>query len=218
MIRMPARSPQIASFVLFLGLCASGAYWTLHLMKPRPRAVAAPPPAVAPPVDVNAAGMLFGGAPVAAAGPSNYQLKGVVATASGRSAAIVAVEGRPAVIVGIGGAVAPGVTVQEVHPRYVVLMENGAARRLDLPEPTGPSSTGTAPPGVVPTSPPAVVTPPPQVPTEPPQSRQPTPQPALAPGQAPGSVQSYQPIGPVNVQPPPQQPSQPPSQLPPMVR
>jgi hypothetical protein len=42
MIRMPARSPQIASFVLFLGLCASGAYWTLHLMKPRPRAVAAP--------------------------------------------------------------------------------------------------------------------------------------------------------------------------------
>ena len=72
------RMPVLLSFILFIALCASAAYWGLQLIRPPLRPMAAPPPVAVAEVRMDSAAGLFGGRPVAAAVASNYQLKGVV--------------------------------------------------------------------------------------------------------------------------------------------
>ena len=129
------RWPLLVSFVLFIALCASATYWGMQLYKPPARAVAAPPPSVQAPPDPRAAVVLFGGrqGPVAVA--TNYQLRGVVSSGtSGESIAILAADGKPAEAVRANREIKPGVIVKEVHPRYVLLQENGVIKRVELPE------------------------------------------------------------------------------------
>ena len=129
------RWPLLVSFVLFIALCVSATYWGMQLYKPPARAVAAPPPSVQAPPDPRAAVVLFGGrqGPVAVA--TNYQLRGVVsAGVSGESIAILAADGKPADAVRANREIQPGVIVKEVHPRYVLLQENGVIKRVELPE------------------------------------------------------------------------------------
>jgi general secretion pathway protein C len=127
------RWPLLVSFVLFIALCASATYWGMQLYKPPARAVAAPPPAVQTPPDPRAAVVLFGGrqGPVAVA--TNYQLRGVVSSGtSGESIAILAADGKPAETVRANREIQPGVIVKEVHPRYVLLQDNGVIKRVEL--------------------------------------------------------------------------------------
>ena len=133
------RLPLVGSVLAVVLLSASLAYWGLQLFKPPQRAIAAPPPP--PPVALNldAAKGLFGGQ-ISVAAASNYQLKGVVASQGSGSAAILAVDNKPALALGIGKEVVPGVTVKEVHPRYVLLSEGGAIKRIDLPSDAGATS------------------------------------------------------------------------------
>ena len=129
------RWPLLVSFVLFIALCVSATYWGMQLYKPPARAVAAPPPAVQSPPDPRAAVVLFGGrqGPVAVA--TNYQLRGVVSSGtSGESIAILAADGKPAEAIRANREIQPGVIVKEVHPRYVLLQENGVMKRVELPE------------------------------------------------------------------------------------
>ncbi|HJU71098.1 MAG TPA: type II secretion system protein N [Paucimonas sp.] len=129
------RQPLVASFVLFIVLCISAAYWAMQLFKPPVRAVAAPPPVARAEVKLDAAAALFGGHSATAAVASNYQLKGVVVAGNGKeSIAILAANGKPAQAIGINGIVAPGVTVKEVHPGYVLVSEDGVTKRVELPE------------------------------------------------------------------------------------
>lgn len=127
--------PLVASFILFIAFCASVAYWGLQLFKPAERPVT-PPPATAPvEVRVDAAASLFGGRPAAVAVASNYELKGVLMSGTSReSAVILAADGKPAVTIPVGKEIMPGVTLKEVHPLYVVLLENGMPKRVELPE------------------------------------------------------------------------------------
>ncbi|WP_192804986.1 type II secretion system protein N [Noviherbaspirillum aerium] len=139
------RLPLAISFVLFILLCASIAYWGLQMFKPPLRPVAAPPRAAPPEVRPESATALFGGraAPVAAA--SNYQLRGVIFSGSARdSVAIISADGKPPQAIRVDREVVPGVTVKEVHPGYVILSENGASKRLELPE-TGRDAGITSP-------------------------------------------------------------------------
>ncbi|RJG03414.1 type II secretion system protein N [Noviherbaspirillum sedimenti] len=125
--------PLVASFILFIALCASVAYWGMQLFRPAARAVA-PPPAVAD-ARIDAAAGLFGGRPAAVAVASNYELKGVVmAGSAGESAAILSADGKPATAVAVGKEMMPGVIVKEVHPLHVLLSENGVTKRVELPE------------------------------------------------------------------------------------
>jgi len=142
------RWPLLAGFLLFVALCVSLAYWALQLLKPAPRAVTAPPPASAPPLDLQAAAGLFGGrASVVVA--SNYQLKGVVAAGDDHdSVAILSANGKPAQSLRQGAEIAPGTVVKEVHRSYVVVSEGGVPKRVELPE-TAPKS----PPFVNPAAP-----------------------------------------------------------------
>lgn len=129
------RVPLIVSFLLFIALCASMAYWGLQLFKPPTRPVAAPPRMARADVSPDDAAALFGGRAGKVAVASNYQLKGVVLSGTaGDSIAILSADSKPAQAVAVGMEVVPGVSVKEVHRDYVLLSEGGAIKRVDLPE------------------------------------------------------------------------------------
>jgi general secretion pathway protein C len=129
------RLPLVASFMLFILLCASIAYWGLQLFKPPLRPVAAPPRVAKSDIDPQAAALLFGGRAGKVDVASNYQLQGVVMSGSAdESVAILSANGKPALAVRVDAEVAPGVTVKEVHRDYVLLSDGGATKRVELPE------------------------------------------------------------------------------------
>jgi general secretion pathway protein C len=127
------RWPLITSFVLFIALCASSAFWAMQIFKPPVRAIAASPKVERPvPPLTAAAGVLGGRASMAAA--SNYQLKGVVVAAKpAESVAILAVNGKPAKAIRTNREVMPGVTVSEVRRDHVLLLEGDVVKRVELP-------------------------------------------------------------------------------------
>lgn len=141
------RLPLLLSFFAVIVLAASLAYWALQLYRPQQRPLAAAPPAAMPEPSVDAAASLFGGQ--AAALATNYQLTGVIA--AGRdSAAILVAEGKPPQALKVGKELAPGVSIKEVHPRYVMLSEGGVLKRVDIATDSkaglGMSSPGAAAP------------------------------------------------------------------------
>jgi general secretion pathway protein C len=150
------RLPLVASFLLFIVLCASLAYWGMELFKPAPRQVAAPPRVAQAEVRTEAASGLFGGRRAEAAVASNYQLRGVIFSGRSRdSVAIISADGQPPQAVRVDMEVMPGVTVKEVHRGYVLLSENGATKRVELPEEAEDQGSltyapATPPPGQVP--------------------------------------------------------------------
>ena len=128
------RWPLITTFVLFIALCVSAAYWAMQLFKPQQREVASSPPSSQPAPRLEAAAGLLGGRSSFAVA-SNFQLKGVVvASDPTESVAILATNGKPAQAIRTNAEVAPGITVKEVHNRYVLLSEDGVIKRVDLPE------------------------------------------------------------------------------------
>jgi general secretion pathway protein C len=178
------RLPLLVSFVLFIVLCASIAYWAMQLFKPPVRPVAAPPRAAKQEVRPEAAAALLGGGRSKVAVASNYQLRGVVMSGNSReSVAILSADGKPAQAVRMAMEVMPGVTIKEVHRDYVLLSEGGVTKRVELPEsskeqvdiatvspvrtaPARPTAPGTPPTTASPqhpamTRPPPVVAPPP---------------------------------------------------------
>ncbi len=124
------RLPLIVSLLAVIALSASLAYWVMELYKPKQRPLAAIAEASLPEPAPDAAATLFGGQVVSVVA-SNYRLTGVVA--AGRdSAAILVADGQPPKALKVGAEIAPGVTVREVHPRYVMLSEGGVLKRIDL--------------------------------------------------------------------------------------
>jgi general secretion pathway protein C len=180
------RLPILLSLLALVLLSASIAYWILQLYQPPQRPIAAPPQAVLPEPAIDAAATLFGGQ--AAAVATNYTLTGIVA--DGRdSVAIIVAEGSPPKALKVGKEVAPGVTVAEVHPRYVMLSDSGVMKRIDLPSDTKPAGAqaaaaapaGGEPPGGEPPVSPGPV----QQATETPAPETPPPSAAASPAPAP---------------------------------
>ena len=124
------RLPLVLSLLAVIALSASIAFWVLQLYKPAQRPMSAIAEARMADPAPDAAATLFGGQAVAA-GPSNYQLTGVVA-AGRESVAILVVDGKPPRALAVGKEIASGVTVKEVHPKYVMLSEGGVMKRVDL--------------------------------------------------------------------------------------
>jgi general secretion pathway protein C len=210
------RLPLLFTLLALIFLAVSATYWGMQLYKPVQRPIAAAPVASLPEPSPEAAATLFGGQPVANVA-TNYQLTGIVA--AGRdSVAIIVADGQPPKALKVGHELNPGVSISEVHPRYIMLSEGGVMKRIDLAADTKPAialSGGAAPPLPVP-----------------PQMGRPTLAPAGAlpasePQTAPGAVQSPPPQGEVNpvvpqgqeppqegppadVAPPPNQPHMPP--------
>jgi general secretion pathway protein C len=147
------RLPLIFSLLAVIALSASIAYWVMELYKPKQRPLAAIAEASLPEPSPDAAATVFGGQAVTVM-VSNYRLTGVVA--AGRdSAAILVADGQPPKALKIGAEISPGVSVREVHARYVMLSENGVLKRIDLAADDKPAaSMGGAPaPGYDPNQP-----------------------------------------------------------------
>ena len=135
------RLPLLLSFFALVALTASVTYWVMQSMQGPLRDQAAVPAAAPPPPPIDAAATLFGGQ-ASTAVASNYQLTGVVA-AGRNSAAIIVTDGTPKAIK-LGKEVVAGVTVQEVHPRYVMLSDGGVLKRIELALDTRPAAGGAA--------------------------------------------------------------------------
>jgi general secretion pathway protein C len=207
------RLPLLFTLLTLIFVAVSATYWGMQLYKPQQRPIAAVAPASLPEPSPDAAATLFGGQPVANVA-MNYQLTGIVA--AGRdSVAIIVADGQPPKALKVGRELAPGVSISEVHARYVMLSEGGVMKRVDLAPDTKPAiplSGAAAPPMAMPQQPALV------------------PAGAMPPGEpqtAPGAVQSAPPPGEVNpvvpqgqeppqegppadVVPPPNQPQMPP--------
>lgn len=127
------RLPLLVSFVLFLALCASLAYWALQLFAPAPRAVTAPPQAERKVAPVTAAENLFG-AQGQASTMANMSLRGVIhAGRAADSEAILVVGNEPPRYVKVSAEVMDGVKVKEIHARHVILDDHGVSREVSLP-------------------------------------------------------------------------------------
>jgi general secretion pathway protein C len=180
------RLPILFSLLALILLSASIAYWVLQLYKPAQRPLAPVTVAAQAEPAPDAAATLFGGQALAAVATS-YQLTGVV-VAGRDSAAILVADGQTPQAVKLGKEFASGVTVKEVHPKYVMLSEGGVLKRIELatdtkagpgglsiggpaqpPAPPGNEMTGGGRPTgpVEPQQPP----PPPQQPQMPPPTR-----------------------------------------------
>jgi general secretion pathway protein C len=209
------RLPLLFTLLALIFLAVSATYWGMQLYKPVQRPIAAVPVASLPEPSPDAAATLFGGQPVANVA-TNYQLTGIVA--AGRdSVAIIVADGQPPKALKVGHELNPGVSISEVHPRYIMLSEGGVMKRVDLAADTKPAialSGGAAPP----------VAAPPQMgrPTLAPAGALPATEPQAAPGAVhsappPGEVNPVVPQGqeppqegpPADVAPPPGQPQMP---------
>lgn len=148
------RGRLLLSFVLFIALCASIAYWVLQLYDPPLRPVAAPSQQQFAAPRLEAAAAVFGGQ-AAAPTATNFQLRGVIVSGTPReSVAIIAVEGKPPQAFRANSEVAPGVTVQEVHRDHVLLSDGGALKRVELPAAReGQEGVGMSARAPIPTSP-----------------------------------------------------------------
>jgi general secretion pathway protein C len=135
---MNKRLPLLMSLLGVILLAASLAYWILQLYQPPQRPLAAVPHSGMPEPGIDAAATLFGGQ-IAAASATNYQLTGIVA-AGGESVAIIVAEGSPPKALRVGKELVPGITLAEVHPRYVMLSDGGVMKRLDLAADTKPAA------------------------------------------------------------------------------
>ena len=124
------RLPLLFSLLAVIALSASIAYWVMQLYKPDQRPLTAAPPASMAEPSPDAASTLFGGQAVALVA-TNYQLTGVV-SAGRESVAILVADGQPPKALPVGKELAAGVTVSEVHPRYVMLSEGGVLKRIEL--------------------------------------------------------------------------------------
>jgi len=129
------RLPVFLSFVFFVALCISATFWAMRLFKPSVRPVVAPQPIARLELNMAAAASLFGGRPASVAVASNYQLKGVVVADNPEgSVAILSTDGKPPQSIAINAEVSPGVTVKEVHAKYVLLLDGGITKRVELVE------------------------------------------------------------------------------------
>ncbi len=127
------RLPMLVSFVLFIALCASVTFWGMQLFKSKARTMVAPP--IVQPVRLDAALALFGGHAAIVAVLSNFQLKGVIVSDNpAESVAILGADGKAAQSIAVNAEVVPGVTVKEVFAKYILLSQNGATQRVELPE------------------------------------------------------------------------------------
>jgi general secretion pathway protein C len=181
---MNKRLPLILSLVGVILLAVSLAYWVLQLYQPPQRPLAAVPPSTMPDPPIDAAATLFGGQ-VAVASATSYQLTGIVA--DGRdSVAIIVAEGSPPKALRVGKELSPGITLAEVHPRYVMLSDGGVMKRVDLATDAKAAAPMGGPPGNPGENPGMMAAPV----AQPMPMPMPQPQAAAPPGTVTGSVPS----------------------------
>jgi general secretion pathway protein C len=124
----------IVNAALSAALCASAAYWLAHLKAPAASIIPPILPAAPTPVDISAAASLFGSRISHGLPDRQFQLKGVIVADVPADSVALMSSGGSVRVLPVNAEIAPGVRLAEVHPRYVMLADGGASRRIDLPE------------------------------------------------------------------------------------
>ena len=124
------RLPLLFTLLGLVFVAVSATYWGMQLYKPQQRPITTVQTAALPEPSPDAAATLFGGQAVTNV-VSNYQLTGIV-SAGRDSVAILVADGQPPKALKVGRELAPGVSISEVHPRYIMLSEGGVMKRVDL--------------------------------------------------------------------------------------
>lgn len=128
------RFPLFCTVLLFIVMCASLSFWGLRMFKPAARDVVLPEADAGSGLVLGGWGSVFGASKAAPSG-GNFVLKGIILARNPReSVAIVSVNEKPNVAVRVGREISEGVTVKEVSADYVIISDNGAEQRVDLPK------------------------------------------------------------------------------------
>jgi general secretion pathway protein C len=126
------RAPLLISFILFLALCASAAYWVLQFIQPKARPMVAPPESVTLSPPLSSAAALLGGKANNSLS-SAYQLSGIImANQVADRVAILASQGQAAHAYRLHAQLSAGVELAEINNDYVLLSVQGALKRIDL--------------------------------------------------------------------------------------
>jgi len=138
------RLPVIASFLLFLMLCASITYWLLQWMAPSTRPLIVPMPVERALPEMSAAANLFGGNAEAISAIS-VQLSGIIMANRGAdSVAIIAIEGNPSRSLHTNDELGKGLVIKEIKATSVVLSTPAGKQEVALPSQQKVSSTHEA--------------------------------------------------------------------------
>jgi general secretion pathway protein C len=134
------RLPLLLSFLFFILLSASLAYWGLQLFQPPLRPIVAPAASIQAEIQPGAAAALFGAQSGNSNASSDYQLKGILLADNPQdSIAILSVNGQTPKAIPLGHEIAPGVVVKEIHPDAALISENGVAKSIPLPASAKPA-------------------------------------------------------------------------------
>jgi general secretion pathway protein C len=135
--------PRGVSFVMSALVALSATFWVLKLKASGPASAAIPAvvTGATPTIDPQVLALALGGGkqaatPEAAPASSRYVLAGVVADQSKGGAALIAVDGKPAKAVRVGGTVEGNLVLQSVTARRALLgpdAQGPASVTLDLP-------------------------------------------------------------------------------------
>ena len=139
------RLSLFTSFLLFLALCASVAYWLFQWMAPATRPLVLPAPAEPAPPAMSAAANLFGGT-VELVLSIPIQLKGIIHAANpSESVAIIALEGKPARALRVNAEVMGGLVIKQINSNSVVLVDQTGNREIPLPAFSSQNTTPAPP-------------------------------------------------------------------------
>jgi len=195
-----------AGLVVALALGAwLGAGWFVYVTTPpvMPAAPGRESVTIAAATQAAAEAHVFGAAPVAggiAMSTLNVKLKGVFAGGGGAPGyAIVNTGGRDQ-SARVGTEISPGVALDSVHPRHIVLKHNGIFERVNLEERPLLAQTAARPAAPPPAAAPAPPAPATQTPAAPPSA---------GPGARFQRPEPYAPVGDVPTEPPPPAPAPP---------
>lgn len=137
--------PRTISFILFLAICASLTYWSIEFFTPPSRPVARSSYIAQPLPPVSDAADLFGGKADANT-MKNIQLRGVIlAGRAQESVAILVPDGGAPKYLRRDAEVMPGVKVQKIEAKKVVLSDHGVSREVSLAAFTPASTMVTVP-------------------------------------------------------------------------
>jgi general secretion pathway protein C len=138
-------APALTTAALWFVLAAGVAYWVLHF--PQPTAAVLPGvstavPAQAPDTGHTARALGQVQAETVAVPDSNrFQLLGVIASASGRGSALIAIDGQAPKAWRVGQAVQEGVYLQKLSPRQAWLGQTLTGPSQWALQMTGPGNT-----------------------------------------------------------------------------
>ncbi len=132
--------PTIATFLLLAGTCASLIFWCSRGINGNAETrFERAPPSVLPP-HASVAKSLFGWQNKTFIDGGHFQLRGLLAAKRPeQSAAILQSGDEPVRLFRSGSVIGPDALLVEIHSQYVVILENGTTRRIELPLISGTS-------------------------------------------------------------------------------